>query len=139
MRTTARTELLAAPAEVWAFLAEPYNLADWWPGLRTVQPDRRGLAEGARWTVRTGEASLFRRAAAEDTLLVRALEPEARFAFELARARISADLQLAPAANGRTTAQLVVEEPFSFGFRRGRRAKDALDRLRALVQTGAVW
>ena len=47
----AERELLASRADVWAFLAEPQHLADWWPGHRGVEPDRRGLAEGARWEV----------------------------------------------------------------------------------------
>jgi uncharacterized protein YndB with AHSA1/START domain len=28
----AARELLASRADVWAFLSEPYNLPDWWPG-----------------------------------------------------------------------------------------------------------
>jgi hypothetical protein len=44
-------ELLASGADVWKFLAEPYHLSDWWPGIVGVQPDHRGFAPGARWTV----------------------------------------------------------------------------------------
>src|SRR5439155_9080387 len=33
-------EVLAPREDVWMFLAEPYHLADWWPGIRGVQPDR---------------------------------------------------------------------------------------------------
>ena len=47
----ASRELLASREDVWSFLAEPYHLADWWPGLVGVDPDRRGFAEGARWDV----------------------------------------------------------------------------------------
>ena len=36
-------ELLAPRADVWAFLSEPYNLPDWWPGIGGLQPDRRGF------------------------------------------------------------------------------------------------
>jgi len=50
MREASR-ELLAPREDVWRFLAEPYHLADWWPGLVGVDPDRRGFAEGARWEV----------------------------------------------------------------------------------------
>jgi hypothetical protein len=137
MRSHASVELLAPAEDVSAFLAEPYNLADWWPGIATVEPDRRGFARGARWEVRTRGASLFRGPAAEDTLLVTAAEP-GRFAFELVRAKVKADLRVEPAGPGRTAAELRVEEPFSFGFRRGRRAKDALARLHDLVQTGVT-
>ena len=47
--------LLAARSDVWSFLAEPHHLADWWPRIRGVQPDRRGFAPGARWGVMTLE------------------------------------------------------------------------------------
>ena len=62
-RTMARVDasgtLLAPPADVWALIAEPHHMADWWAGYRAVRPDRRGLAEGARWTVvRSLEAGL---------------------------------------------------------------------------------
>ena len=33
MKYSASRELLAPRADVWAFLAEPYHLSDWWPGL----------------------------------------------------------------------------------------------------------
>ena len=46
-------ELLAPRADVWAFVAEPYHLSDWWPGVSGVEPDRRGLAPGARWKLIT--------------------------------------------------------------------------------------
>jgi uncharacterized protein YndB with AHSA1/START domain len=137
-RSRGSVELLAPVQDVWSYLAEPYHLSDWWPGIATVEPDRRGLAAGARWRVRTSEASLLRRAASEDTLVVTAAQPETRFAFELARGRVRAELRLAPAGHGRTRAELRVDEPFSLGFHRGRRAKDALRRLHDLVQTGAA-
>ena len=47
----ATRELLAPQRDVWALLAEPYHLPDWWPAYTGVQPDRRGLATGARWQV----------------------------------------------------------------------------------------
>ena len=51
MRYAARRVLLAPVEDVWAFVAEPYHLSDWWPGISGVEPDRRGLAAGARWKV----------------------------------------------------------------------------------------
>jgi len=48
---TASRVLLASREDVWAIVAEPYHLPDWWPAYIGVEPDRRGLAEGARWTV----------------------------------------------------------------------------------------
>jgi hypothetical protein len=48
--TPATRELAASREDVWRFLAEPYHLPDWWPGIVGVQPDHRGFAPGARWT-----------------------------------------------------------------------------------------
>ena len=138
MRSSASVVLLAPPEDVWAYVAEPYNLADWWPGVASLEPDRKGLARGARWRVRTSEPSLLRRADDVDTLLVTAVEPRARVVFELVRARIRAELSLARAEGERTRAELRVQEPFTLGFSRGRRAKQALERLYDLVQTGAA-
>ena len=50
-RASATRELLASREDVWAFVAEPHHFPDWWPGVAAVEPDRRGLAEGARWHV----------------------------------------------------------------------------------------
>lgn len=129
-------DLLALPDEVWKFLAEPYHLTDWWPGLAVVEPDRRGVAVGARWRVRRSEASLFRKAESEDTLLVTAADPGRRLAFELVQARIRADLILAPAGGGLTRAELAVEGPLLLAFSR-RLPKTALARLHDLCQTAA--
>ena len=132
----AAVELVAAPTDVWAFLAEPYHLTDWWPNLASVEPDRRGVAAGARWRVRSRGATLVRRAKAEDTLVVHVAEPERRLAFELVRARLRAELALAPAGDGRTRAELAVQGPFLAGFSRTL-PRDALGRLHALVQTAS--
>ena len=56
-RGEASRELLAARADVWAFLAEPHHLADWWPRMRGVQPDRRGFAPGALGVVHDARAA----------------------------------------------------------------------------------
>jgi uncharacterized protein YndB with AHSA1/START domain len=131
----AARELLAAPEDVWRYLAEPHHLPDWWPRLGTVEPDRRGVAAGARWRVRSREPSLFRRAEAEDTLLVTAADPATRLAFELVRAKLKVELSLAPAGPARTAAELRVSGPLLLGFSRSL-PKDALARLHDLCQTG---
>jgi uncharacterized protein YndB with AHSA1/START domain len=133
----AARELLATPEDVWRFVSEPYHLPDWWPGLGTVEPDRRGFAVGARWRVRSSEPTLFRRAQAEDTLLVTAADRPARFAFELVRAKLRAELSLAPAGSTRTRAELAVSGPLLLGFSRTL-PKDALERLHDLCQTTAA-
>jgi uncharacterized protein YndB with AHSA1/START domain len=135
---SASAELLAAAADVWGFLSEPRHLSDWWPNVGSVEPDRLGLAAGARWRVRIRESTWLRRAEAEDTLLVHAAEPERRVVFELVRARIRAELVLTEAGPGRTRADLVVSGSLLGGFTRSL-PRDALDRLHALVQTADTF
>jgi hypothetical protein len=101
-----------------------------------VEPDRRGLARGARWRVRRREASLLRKAQADDTLLVMAAERAQRFSFELVQARLRVELTLASAGAGRTAAGLAVEGPLLLGFSRSL-PKTALARLHDLCQTAA--
>ena len=132
----ASRELLATPEDVWRYLAEPYNLSDWWPGIAAVEPDRRGFAAGARWRVRSNEPTLFRRAEAEDTLLVRAADPISLFAFDLVQAKLKVELALEQAGPALTSAELSVTGPFLFGFSRSL-PKDALARLHDLCQAGA--
>jgi uncharacterized protein YndB with AHSA1/START domain len=133
----AARELLAPRADVWAFLSEPYNLADWWPGIGGLQPDRRGFAPGARWQV-VGEnrPSLFRRPNMSGTLLVLAVEQYERFAFQLTGERLDVELRLTAPVPDRTLAHLSVSGPLLIGLRRSMPEK-ALGRLHALVQTGA--
>jgi uncharacterized protein YndB with AHSA1/START domain len=54
MRICATGVLLSPVEDVWRLVGEPFHLPDWWPGYTRVQPDRRGFAEGARWTVGRG-------------------------------------------------------------------------------------
>lgn len=129
-------ELLASPEDVWSYLPEPYHLSDWWPGLDSVEPDRRGFAAGARWRVRSNEPTLFRRAESEDTLLVRAADPISLFAFELVQAKLKAELALEQVGPAVTSAELTVSSPLLFGFSRSL-PQDALARLHDLCQTGA--
>jgi hypothetical protein len=133
----AQRELLAARSDVWAFLAEPHNLADWWPGIAGVQPDRRGFAPGARWQV-VGDSrpSLFRKPNMTGKLLALAVEHYERFAFQLTGERLDVELRLSEPQPNRTLARLAVSGPALIGLRRTLPAK-ALDRLHALVQTAA--
>jgi uncharacterized protein YndB with AHSA1/START domain len=136
-RVFAKRELLASRADVWAFLAEPRNLAGWWPGVADVRPDRRGLAEGARWEI-VGDyrPSMFRQAASSGMLQVLAVLPYERLAFNLTGDRIGADLHLRSAGEDRTEALLVVEGTFMFGMSRSL-PRRALNRLHSLCQTAA--
>ena len=133
----AARELLAPRVDVWAFLSEPYNLPDWWPGIGGLQPDRRGFAPGARWEV-LGEnrPSLFRKPNMSGILLVVAVEQYERFAFQLTGERLDVDLHLSEPRQDRTLARLTVSGPALVGLRRSLPQK-ALTRLHALVQTAA--
>ena len=137
MRATATVELLAGTEDAWRFSTDPYLLADWWPGIAALVPDRRGLAAGARWEVRRNpRPSLLQRAAAQELLLVRAVEEQRLFAWYLSGERLECELRLEPAAVQRTRATLTVTSPLLAGFRRSV-ARVALGRLYALCQTGA--
>ena len=128
MRTAAR-ELLASRADVWAFIAEPYHLPDWWPGITGVEPDRRGFAPGARWKViSTSHNWLAGNRQRESLLLVRAVDPYERFAWHLLRPKTDVELTLAAAAPDRTVVAVSAS--------RGSPAR-AVGRLYDLVQTAA--
>jgi uncharacterized protein YndB with AHSA1/START domain len=132
---TATRELLAPRADVWGFLAEPHHFADWWPGVAGVEPDRRGLARGARWRLHgTARPSLLRRPQAVSMLLVREAEPPTRFAWHMTGERLDVELSLAASGPDRTLAQLTVSGPFLVGLRRSL-PRNALSRLHALCQT----
>jgi uncharacterized protein YndB with AHSA1/START domain len=136
VRTEARRELPAGRAAVWAFLAEPYHLSDWWPGVAAVQPDRRGFAPGARWQLRgTRWTNPFTgRQPMEQLLVVRAIEPYERFAFHLVADRLDVEVALAAVEEHRTLATVSVEGQLLLGGRRTL-ARSAAARLGGLVQT----
>jgi uncharacterized protein YndB with AHSA1/START domain len=135
-RYAADRTLLAPIDDVWAFLAEPYNLPDWWPGITGVEPDRRGLAPGARWVVvGPNRPTYLRRPQMNGTLLVLDVVPRERFSFQLVNDRVEAELSLRALDERRTEASLVVEA----GWLAVRRTfpREALGRLHGLLQTGA--
>ena len=139
MPTYAASRVLLAPVDdVWTFLAEPYHLTDWWPGVSGVEPDRRGLAPGARWKV-LGPAtgSYLRKPQAAGMLLVLDVVPMRRIEFQLVSERLDAVIELAPAEDDCTEVVLSVEVPWLVtGVRRSFPTK-ALARLYGLVQTAA--
>ncbi|MGZ8693681.1 MAG: SRPBCC family protein [Gaiellaceae bacterium] len=136
-RVSASRELLAARDDVWSFIAEPHHFPDWWPGIGGVQPDRRGLAEGARWGVSGIERpTLLRRPTSSGMLLVRGVQIPERFAWTLTGDHIDAELRLEERGPDRTIATLDVEAPWLYGFSRALPRK-ALTRLHALCQTAA--
>jgi len=136
-RASASRELLASRDDVWAFIAEPHHFADWWPGISAVQPDRRGLAEGARWQILTADRpTLLRRATSSGMLLVRAVRPPELFGWTLTGDHIDAELRLETRSDERTLAVLELDAPWLFGVSRAL-PRRALTRLHALCQTAA--
>ena len=133
----ATRELLAAREDVWAFLAEPHRLSDWWPGVAGVEPDRRGLAPGARWrVVGPQQPSFLRRPELTGTLLVLAVEPYERWQFQLTGDRLEVELRLRATAPDRTEVTLTMQGPWLGSLRRSTPHR-ALARLHALLQTAA--
>jgi uncharacterized protein YndB with AHSA1/START domain len=132
----AERTLLAPLEDVWTFLAEPYNLADWFPGIAGVQPDRRGLAPGARWQVLgPNRPSWLKKPDASGTLLVLDVVPMRRVAFQLTGQKLDAQLELEQREATRTRVSLVVDAPF-LTIRRSF-PHVALAQLYDLVQTAA--
>jgi uncharacterized protein YndB with AHSA1/START domain len=137
-RVRAERELLASLDDAWGFVAEPYHLADWWPGIAAVEPDHRGLAPGARWHVRsTDRPTVLRPADRSGLLIVVAVEPPHRLQFQLLADRLEAEIMLAEAAPDRTLATLTVVSPW-FVHLRPSFARRALARLHELCQFAAT-
>lgn len=136
---SAARELLAPREDVWAFLAEPNHLSDWWPGINGVQPDRRGLAPGARWRIQgLGRPTYVvgRRPDVAGTLIFLDVRPPEFAAWQFVQARLDVELRLTEAAANRTRAELTIGVPLLAGLRRSLPHK-VLTRLYALCQTGA--
>jgi uncharacterized protein YndB with AHSA1/START domain len=132
----AERELLAPRRDVWSFLAEPHHLADWWPGLAGVEPDRRGLSPGARWRVHGGDRpTLLRRPRAPGMLLVQRVEEPSLVAWHLTADRLDVELRLDAPSPDRTLATLTVSSPWMVAFRS--LPRKALSRLHDLCQTAA--
>jgi uncharacterized protein YndB with AHSA1/START domain len=136
MHAAAELELLAPRADVWAFLAEPYHLSDWWPGIAGVRPDRRGFAPGARWQVngtRWTNPFTGRRPMAQ-LLLIREIDTYERWAWHLVQDGLDVEVRLRAVAPDRTVARVAVEGAWLVGARRSL-PRGAVERLHALVQT----
>ena len=115
---------------MWAFLAEPYHLADWWPGITGVEPDRRGFAPGARWKVHATKSNFFTgRRSVETTLLVREIDLYERWTWHVLATKLDAEIRVRSTGEGRT----LVTVGASAG-----RPEVAVRRLYDLVQTAAT-
>jgi uncharacterized protein YndB with AHSA1/START domain len=132
LRSSATEELLAPRADVWGFLAEPYHLTDWWPGLAGVEPDRRGFAPGARWKVHARVRNvLLGSRRVETTLLIREIEPFERWTWHLVASGLDVEVRLRTVADDRTEVTVTTSGGGSA------LPKLAVKRLYDLVQTAA--
>ena len=130
--TTASRELLAPRADIWSFLAEPYHLSDWWPGILGIEPDRRGFAPGARWKVRLQTRNVFTgRRERETMLLIAEVEPFERWTWHLLSGKLDVELGLRALSAERTLVTCTTSG-------RRRLPEQALQRLYDLVQTAAT-
>ena len=138
VRVKAERDLLATPRDVWALLAEPRHLSDWWPGYRAIRPDRRGLEVGARWEVVRSQEGLLRRPGEEGLVAITAVEQNRRLAWQDVQQRFTATVDL-EGDGGQTRARVTVEAPWWRMLVEGLRLapKEALSRLHALCQTAA--
>lgn len=140
MIARAERELLAPRHDVWALVAEPFHLPDWWPGYTGVAPDRRGLAEGARWEVTRGRApGLLRRPGGLGTIVLERVVPSLELRWHDVAQGLSAGIELANAGEDRTRAIAYVEGPVWRLWLEGAQGapRKALSRLHDLCQTAA--
>jgi uncharacterized protein YndB with AHSA1/START domain len=134
----AARELLASREDIWQFIAEPGHFADWWPGVAAVQPDRRGFAPGARWSLQAvSQPSLFRRSGYSGTLVVREIQPYERFAWTLTGDRLDVELTLQALAPDRTRVVIDVSAGWLVPVPRAL-PRRAVARLYDLCQTAAT-
>jgi uncharacterized protein YndB with AHSA1/START domain len=140
-RVVASRELLAPREDVWKFIAEPHRLADWWPGVLGVQPDRKGLTPGARWLLNAGPetgglmGTFIRRPQTAQNLVVMDVRTGERARFLFANDGVEAEITLEAAPESHTRVTIVLDGPWSRVSRS--LPHKALSRLYALCQTAA--
>jgi hypothetical protein len=136
----ATREILAPKQDVWALVAEPYHLPDWWPAYTGVRPDRRGLAMNARWTVtRSAAPGLLRRPRGEATIVIVLVDPGLELRWRDVEQDLEAGIRLANSGPGRTRATAYVDGAWWRIAVEGARShpRQGLARLHALCQTAA--
>jgi uncharacterized protein YndB with AHSA1/START domain len=143
-RVEATGELQSDRRDVWALIAEPYHLPDWWPGYTGVKPDRRGLAENARWeVVRAKAPGWLRRPGGEGLIIITKVVEEWELRWHDVKQGLDAGIALDNAGTGRTRAAIFVDGPELRLVLEGARGfgpslpERALTRLQDLCQTAA--
>ncbi len=133
-------ELQASRNDVWALVSEPYHLPDWWPAYQGVKPDRRGLAENARWHVqRNPTPGLLRRPGGEGLIVITRVVAGYELGWSDVAQNITVGIALDNAGTGRTRATVTVSGPWWRLVVEGARGlpRQAVARLDALCQTAA--
>lgn len=126
--------------DVWALVAEPYHLPDWWPAYTGVKPDRRGLAENARWQViRNTVPGFLRRPHGEGVIVITRVLEGWELRWLDVKTGIEAGVRLDNAGTGHTRATTLVSAPWFRLVAENARGlpERALTRLRDLCQTAA--
>jgi uncharacterized protein YndB with AHSA1/START domain len=129
--------LLASREDVWAIVAEPYHLPDWWPAYTGVEPDRRGLAEGARWTVlRSRTPGFLRKPRGKGLIVIQRVSPGEELAWLDLSQNVEAGIRLEDEGRG-TRATAFVDGPLWRLLAEGARGlpRLAVARLYDLCQT----
>jgi uncharacterized protein YndB with AHSA1/START domain len=132
--------LLSPRGDVWALVAEPFHLPDWWPAYSGVRPDRRGLAEGARWeVVRSRAPGFLRRPEGHGLIVITRVVEGWELGWKDVQQAIDARLALDNAGSGRTRATVSVSGPWWRLYAEGARRlpQQAVTRLHDLSQTAA--
>ena len=140
MTETATRELLSSREDVWALVAEPFHLPDWWPAYSGVQPDRRGLAPGARWeVVRGGTPGFLRRPRGPGLIVIQEVLPGRELRWHDVTQHLDAGIRLDDAGPERTRARVFVAASLWRLFAEGARGlpREALAHLYDLCQTAA--
>ena len=140
MRVEESGTLLAPREDVWTLVAEPFHLPDWWPGYTGIEPDRRGLAENARWkVVRSRRPGFMRKPHGTGLIVITRVTPGAELSWQDLAQKL--DMGIGLEHEGRETRATVWVEgsPWRF-YAEGARAlpRQALARLHDLCQTASA-
>ena len=134
------TRVLLAPREdVWALVSEPFHLPDWWPGYTGVEPDRRGLAENARWTVmRSRRPGFLRKPLGKGLVLVRRVAPNRELSWHDHAQRLDMGIRLEDEGRQTKATAWVSGSPWRLYAEGGHALpRQALARLHDLCQTAS--
>lgn len=139
MRAEDSRALRASREDVWALISEPFHLPDWWPAYTGVQPDRRGLAENARWEVVRGRLpGLVRKPRGKGLIVIRRVTPGRELSWQDLAQRLDMGVLLQD-DDGQTAATAWVEGAWWRFYAEGARVlpQQALARLHDLCQTAS--